>query len=349
MKRGDSARSAAATVAHAGAPAPRPALSNGVRLLAVRPERVVGETAPASPCAARAPVTLASLVGFAEDLAVAGNAACGHEVTAFDVKTISLSPRPANRLTGEAIPQAAPAGLSVWMVTIQDDHERAIATLVLTYALRTAVVPPDRAPSGEAPPRVPLADEDQPETPLARILAAATDVIARKGFAQATMREIAEATGMHVPTLYAHVKGKDELLELVYAHEMERLVSRLEQVATGASATERIRRMMEAALDVSDERRRQIGILNRELKSLRPEARARMIARYRALVGRYEAVIRDGVAAGEFHDIEPLVAANFLDMIGDIWALRQFFLSEMPRDAYLEAAMTFALKGLVRD
>lgn len=349
MKGGDSARGLAATVAQSGAPAPRPALSSGVRLLAVRPERVVGETAPASPRAAGAPVTLASLVGFAEALALAGNAACGHEVTAFDIKTVSLSPRPANRLTGEAIPQMAPAGLSVWMVTIQDDHERAIATLVLTYALGTPVLPPAPTPAAEAPPSVSLAAEAQPQTPLARILAAATDVIARKGFAQATMREIAEATGMHVPTLYAHVKGKDELLELVYAHEMERLVSRLEQVATGASATERIRRMMEAALDVSDERRRQIGILNRELKSLRPEARARMIARYRALVGRYEAVIRDGVAAGEFHDIEPLVAANFLDMIGDIWALRQFFLSEMPRDAYLEAAMTFALKGLVRD
>lgn len=349
MKGGDSARGLAARVAQSGAPAPRPAPSSGVRLLVVRPERVVGETAPASPGAARAPVTLASLVEFAEALALAGNTACGHEVTAFDIKTVSLSPRPANRLTGEAIPQTAPAGLSVWMVTIQDDHERAIATLVLTYALGTTVVPPAPTPAAEAPPSVPLAAEAQPQTPLARILAAATDVIARKGFAQATMREIAEATGMHVPTLYAHVKGKDELLELVYAHEMERLVSRLEQLATGASATERIRRMMEAALDVSDERRRQIGILNRELKSLRPEARARMIARYRALVGRYEAVIRDGVAAGEFHDIEPLVAANFLDMIGDIWALRQFFLSEMPRDAYLEAAMTFALKGLVRD
>ncbi|WP_158547407.1 TetR/AcrR family transcriptional regulator [Rhodovulum sp. 12E13] len=319
-----------------------------MRLLAVRPERIVGETAPAFPAAARAPVTLASLLGFAEALVLAGTEARGHEVTAFDVKTVSLSPRPANRLTGEAIPQPAPAGLSVWTVTIQDDHESAIATLVLTYALRTADGPPEPAPAAEAPPRMTHAEDARPETPLARILAAATDVIARKGFAQATMREIADATGMHVPTLYAHVKGKDELLELVYAHEMERLVSRLEQVATGASATERIRRMMEAALDVADERRRQIGILNRELKSLRPEARARMIARYRALVGRYEAVIRDGIASGEFHDIDPLVAANFLDMIHDIWALRQFFLSEMPRDAYLEAAVTFALKGLVR-
>lgn len=349
MKRGDTGRGAAATVLRAGASVSESAYSSEIRLLVVRPERIVGETAPASADDVAAPVSLTALVAFADSLAVAGTAACGHDAVPFDIKTVSLSPRPANRLTGEARPQAAPAGLSVWMVTIQDDRERAIATIVLTYALRTAVTPPDRAPAGEAPPRVSLAGEDQPETRLDRILAAATDVIARKGFAQATMREIAEATGMHVPTLYAHVKGKDELLELVYAHEMERLVSRLEQVATGASATERVRRMMEVALDVSEERRRQIGILNRELKSLRPEARARMIARYRALVGRYEAVIRDGVAAGEFHDIEPLVAANFLDMISDIWALRQFFFSEMPRDAYLEAAVAFALKGLVRD
>jgi AcrR family transcriptional regulator len=357
VKTGDRAGAAAAARGRGGS-TDRQAASDGpiepaqpgeATLLAVRPDRVIGETTPASTAEVAAPVALATLVRFAEALAIAGNGAAGNEATPFDVKTVSLTPRPANRLTGEAHAQTAPPGLAVWMVTIQDDQEHALATLVLSYALDKAPVRQDRghvavprsAPDAEA--------ATHPRPPLDRILAAATDVIARKGFAQATMREIAEATGMHVPTLYAHVKGKDELLELVYAHEMERLASRLERVAAGASATERVRRMMEIALAVSDERRRPIGILNRELKSLRPEARARMLARYRALVGRYEAVIRDGVAAGEFHDIEPLVAANFLDMIGDIWALRQFFLCEMPLETYRDAAIAFALKGLVRD
>lgn len=51
----------------------------------------------------------------------------------------------------------------------------------------------------------------------ARILAEARTVFARRGHAQASLREIAEAVGIKTPSLYAHFPSKEALYEAVYA------------------------------------------------------------------------------------------------------------------------------------
>ncbi|PKI91177.1 hypothetical protein CW368_07925 [Actinomycetales bacterium SN12] len=51
----------------------------------------------------------------------------------------------------------------------------------------------------------------------ARILAEARTVFARKGYGQASLREIAECVGIKTPSLYAHFPSKEALYEAVYA------------------------------------------------------------------------------------------------------------------------------------
>ncbi|GAA2873373.1 TetR/AcrR family transcriptional regulator [Microbacterium arabinogalactanolyticum] len=51
----------------------------------------------------------------------------------------------------------------------------------------------------------------------ARILAEARTVFARRGYAEASLREIAEAVGIKTPSLYAHFPSKEALYEAVYA------------------------------------------------------------------------------------------------------------------------------------
>lgn len=50
-----------------------------------------------------------------------------------------------------------------------------------------------------------------------RILAEARTVFARKGYGEASLREIAEAVGIKTPSLYAHFPSKEALYEAVYA------------------------------------------------------------------------------------------------------------------------------------
>ena len=51
----------------------------------------------------------------------------------------------------------------------------------------------------------------------ARILAEARRVFARRGYAEASLREIAEAVGIKTPSLYAHFPSKEALYQAVYA------------------------------------------------------------------------------------------------------------------------------------
>ena len=48
-----------------------------------------------------------------------------------------------------------------------------------------------------------------------RLIDAARHVFARKGYAEASLREIAEAVGIKTPSIYAHFEGKQALFESV--------------------------------------------------------------------------------------------------------------------------------------
>jgi Transcriptional regulator len=68
--------------------------------------------------------------------------------------------------------------------------------------------PWERARRSAAPPRVPLTRR--------RIVDAAFTVLDREGFDGLSMRRVATELGVAVSALYAHVRDKDELLELMY-------------------------------------------------------------------------------------------------------------------------------------
>jgi len=70
------------------------------------------------------------------------------------------------------------------------------------------------------------------------ILKAARDVIARHGFHQASIREIARAADLSLAGLYHYVAGKEELLFLVLDRSLDRLLAHLDKALLGARTPE---------------------------------------------------------------------------------------------------------------
>lgn len=72
--------------------------------------------------------------------------------------------------------------------------------------------------------------DDRPryDEKLARILRISAAVIARKGYHQASIRDIAAATGVSLSGLYYYFSSKEELLFLIQRHCFETILARLE-------------------------------------------------------------------------------------------------------------------------
>src|SRR6266508_3337408 len=70
------------------------------------------------------------------------------------------------------------------------------------------------------------------------ILKAACETIARRGFHQASIRDIARAAGLSLAGLYHYVGGKDELLFLVLDRSLDRLIEELDGALAAARTSE---------------------------------------------------------------------------------------------------------------
>ena len=90
-------------------------------------------------------------------------------------------------------------------------------------------------------------------------------------------------------------------------------------------------------------------MLNRELKSPSPPARARVLEDYGRLRSDIAGLVREGIASGEFRPVDAELAANLIEAICAIWPLRQFAVGRIGREAFGAAALMFLRHALAAD
>ena len=126
------------------------------------------------------------------------------------------------------------------------------------------------------------------------ILSAACSVIARRGFHQASIREIARAAGLSLAGLYHYVGAKDELLFLVLGRSLDRLVGDLDRNLSEARTPEgRLLALVRTHLDFGFHHAHALRIINRDHELLAEPRRAEIAARRQAYLQRGLAVLRD--------------------------------------------------------
>jgi TetR/AcrR family transcriptional regulator, cholesterol catabolism regulator len=126
------------------------------------------------------------------------------------------------------------------------------------------------------------------------ILDAARDVIARRGFQQASIREIANASGLSLAGLYHYVGGKDEILFLVLDRALDRLLAALELAWRGTNTPgERLHALVETHLGFAARDPHALKIINRDYELLREPHRSEVAAKRQEYLGRGLAVLRE--------------------------------------------------------
>jgi TetR/AcrR family transcriptional regulator, cholesterol catabolism regulator len=119
---------------------------------------------------------------------------------------------------------------------------------------------------------------------LASILSIAARIIAEKGYHQASIRDIARATGVSLSGLYYYFDSKEELLFLIQDHAFGTLVESLDRQLAGVTEPQRrLRILMENHLRYFLANKAEMKVLSHEAESLTGEYRRRVNAQKRRL------------------------------------------------------------------
>ena len=144
------------------------------------------------------------------------------------------------------------------------------------------------------------------------IIKAACETIARRGFHQASIRDIARAAGLSLAGLYHYVGGKDELLFLVLDRSLNRLLASLDQALAEAPAPEpRLLALIRTHLDFGFHHAAALKIINRDWELLGEPHRSEIGAKRQAYLRRGLAVLRE-LDPHERGEGELLSATNLL-------------------------------------
>lgn len=142
------------------------------------------------------------------------------------------------------------------------------------------------------------------------IIDAAARLFNEKGYHLTSMEDIAEAVGLRKPTLYWYISCKEEILYMVNSEYMDRTDENLSQLLnSGKSNSELLQQIMTDIIvyiahypgftrSFQEHYRELSGQLHDDMKKRRDDY-------FRQVVG----IISDGIAAGEFKEVDPTITA----------------------------------------
>jgi uncharacterized protein (TIGR00369 family) len=274
----------------------------------------------------------------------------GHMTGTIESKTNFLRRGRGEILSAEALPLHVGRLTSVWRSTISRCESGRIAEVTQTqFVLPATRAPAVKQDAGVAP--APTADAG-PNGGVAadrkrQIFEGACAVISKKGFAGATIREIAAAAGMPVPTMYQYIERKEDLLYFIYDYFMRDYTDGLERSLTGeATATERLSAAIHETFDSFDRNQAYVKIMFQETGSLSTEGRAKVYALDGHYIELWRALLADAARSSEARVGDPELVANFIYFLCTVWPLRHWTIGRHGREVVARELDAFILRGL---
>jgi AcrR family transcriptional regulator len=182
----------------------------------------------------------------------------------------------------------------------------------------------------------------------ADIVQAAAQIFRQKGYHATSMQDIADAVHLQKASLYHHIESKQEILLEILDAALDRLTADISAVVeSDLSPTVKLRLALKAYTLRLNEDRDLASVLLLEYRGLDPKLRARHIARRDRIDQLWRRLVKEGVDAGEFRRVDPVLTSFALLGVQN-WMITWF--RDNGRLTAAQAAEGFAelfLKGLL--
>ncbi|RJR18481.1 MAG: TetR/AcrR family transcriptional regulator [Desulfobacteraceae bacterium] len=184
-----------------------------------------------------------------------------------------------------------------------------------------------------------------------QIIQGALKVFIAKGFHNSTVREIADAAGLTMGSLYNYIRSKEDIIFIVYEQVTRSLREDMKQaIKEAGSPEERLKAALRQNLTTVHEYQDVIMFLYKESASLDKESIRTVLARETEYIELFEGLLRDYfIQKGKkIEETRLRVSADLLSYIPVImtfrrWSLRRRFDS---METVMEEILNFMLKGI---
>lgn len=135
-------------------------------------------------------------------------------------------------------------------------------------------------------------------------------VFARRGYHATGIVELCQANGLGKGAFYHYIGSKEELLAAIHDRVMDEVMLGAARVAeAGGSPSEQLTMLGEELLDVIHRYPDHVWVFLHEFPALTAERAQTFRVRRREYERRVEAILRAGIDAGEFRDVDPRLTA----------------------------------------
>ena len=145
----------------------------------------------------------------------------------------------------------------------------------------------------------------------AEIFNVATKLFATKGYGSTSLQDIADALGLSRPALYHYVSSKEDILAKLVAEFTESKAHEHASVLSDAQldATAKLRHMVTSTVRSMVQHPERFRLLDRYENELPDAVMTKQRAAKRAVRDAFISVIKEGVATGQFRNVDPSTTA----------------------------------------
>jgi len=193
-------------------------------------------------------------------------------------------------------------------------------------------------------------DQDLIDKRHAQICDAAIRLFSQKGFHQTSVREVAEACGLGIGTLYSYIKTKEDILYLVYRRILETFEARMLEATQGIENPRlQLKAALEATLKIYDECQDVVVLLYQESHALGRQGLQSLFEVDRTYVGVFREILEQGNRAGSIAVKDPHLLAVCILFLCAVWDLKRWNLRGYTLETVIESLTTLILNGISAD
>lgn len=173
-----------------------------------------------------------------------------------------------------------------------------------------------------------------------QIVEGAIKLFAEKGFHRSTLDELAEVSGLSHGSIYAYINTKEDIFSLIhdvlYRHLDDEISKTYEEPD---DPVEKLRQLVRADFNLMDHWSKTILLLYQESHILNKERLKDLLAKEREHISKYEAVLEECIKKGIFRKFNVRLVANFIKLMLDAWAIKQWDLKDHVTPKEMEKAI----------